>query len=230
MDRKRRINHKAEEEEYMNRRSSCRNIKRVKYIQWYDNDEEEEEEEEEEDQEDNEQSGSSNQNTNYQRAQENELWPVTCGNKKGTLHVGKLERGEECIECECRWFAPGAFEDFGGRASSKKWKQSISYKNRPLQFWIEKGVLGCKAFKRRGTGTIKSQQKKILPHRRILESSSEESEIRSEEETEGDDDDDDDDDDDVEDEDEDEKVGAETIDSEVDQTKEEEDEMEKGTR
>ncbi|TDH02666.1 hypothetical protein EPR50_G00155170 [Perca flavescens] len=177
----------------MDRRSSTRNRKIPRYQEYYDD--EEEEEEEEEYQEDDEQPATSTQNTHNQRAEDN---------------------SEECIESEGHWFSPGAFEDFGGRASSKKWKTSISYKKKPLQFWFE--------------------QKKILSRNCISESQSEESDIQSMEQSE---------DDDVKDdhwfpgseeltqeaeEGDEERVevedGGDVVDSGVDESKEDEDEME----
>ncbi|KAG5832510.1 hypothetical protein ANANG_G00291920 [Anguilla anguilla] len=69
--------------------------------------------------------------------------PITCGNKEGNLHRDKLAKGEECILAEGRWFTPSAFEDFGGKKSSKKWKMSICCQNTPLQKLIEVGHLKC---------------------------------------------------------------------------------------
>ncbi|XP_078125078.1 uncharacterized protein LOC144529704 [Sander vitreus] len=158
----------------MDRRSSTRNRNIPRY-QDYDDDEEENEEEEEEEeeyQEDDEQPGTFTQNTPNRRAQDNRLLSVTCGNKNGTLHVKKLYRGEECIKSEGRWFSPVAFEDFGGRASSKKWKTSISHKKKPLQFWFENSFLNTRGFKKRRTETTK--QKKILSRNCISESQPEE--------------------------------------------------------
>ncbi|XP_029294383.1 histone H3.v1-like [Cottoperca gobio] len=163
------INSEEEEEEDLDRRCSPRIKKKVRYIDIND--------------EDNEQPSTSNHS---RRAQENRLLTVTCGNKTGILHREKLARDELCIESEERWFFPGEFEKFGGKASSKKWKQSIYLRNQPLQYWIEKGYLTIKTFERR-TGTVKSRQKKILSPDRISESASEESEIQSVEQTEEDD-------------------------------------------
>ncbi|XP_040917679.1 gelsolin-related protein of 125 kDa-like isoform X6 [Toxotes jaculatrix] len=150
-----------DDEEDRDRRNSLRKKKRVRYIEddedveeEDDDDEEEEEEEEEEDWEDSEKPASST--THNQGAPENRLLPVTCGNKKGTLDVQKLGRGEECILCEGRWFAPSAFEGFGGKGSSKKWKATIFHKEKPLQ--------------------ILFQPKKILPSNQDSESPSEERE------------------------------------------------------
>ncbi|KAM9745538.1 uncharacterized protein ACNS7B_009834 isoform 2-T2 [Menidia menidia] len=76
------------------------------------------------------------------------LLPVTCGTKKGILVTDRLDKGEDCIECEGRMFSPTAFEEIGGRASSRKWKASISYKNKPLMFWLESGFLSTKGYRK----------------------------------------------------------------------------------
>ncbi|XP_067427441.1 cyclin-dependent kinase 11A-like [Thunnus thynnus] len=164
MERKRTRLRLFSEEEDRDRRSSQRFRKRVRY---FGDDEDEDEE--------NEQPGPSTRKTHNQRTQENRLLHVTCGNKKGILDVRKLDRGKECIKCEGRWFAPPAFEDFGGKGHSKKWKTSIFHDNKPLQFWFEKGSLTTKGFKRRRTETAK--HKKILSSDHESGSLSEESEI-----------------------------------------------------
>ncbi|XP_040917674.1 gelsolin-related protein of 125 kDa-like isoform X2 [Toxotes jaculatrix] len=178
-----------DDEEDRDRRNSLRKKKRVRYIEddedveeEDDDDEEEEEEEEEEDWEDSEKPASST--THNQGAPENRLLPVTCGNKKGTLDVQKLGRGEECILCEGRWFAPSAFEGFGGKGSSKKWKATIFHKEKPLQILFQKGILTTKRFKR---GSASTKPKKILPSNQDSESPSEASAIQNAEETEEDD-------------------------------------------
>ncbi|XP_028312688.1 uncharacterized protein LOC114469388 isoform X2 [Gouania willdenowi] len=74
---------------------------------------------------------------------------VTCGTKKGFLDVGKLEKREACILCEGGLLTPTAFENFGGKGHSKKWKASIYYNSKPLNFWMEQGHLlpnGCQRF------------------------------------------------------------------------------------
>ncbi|KAJ8251586.1 hypothetical protein GJAV_G00222930 [Gymnothorax javanicus] len=72
------------------------------------------------------------------------LIPVTCGDKKGGLHKGKLAMGEQCIVAEGRPFTVHEFEIFGGREKSKKWKTSIFYRDRvPLKDLIEDGLLEC---------------------------------------------------------------------------------------
>ncbi|XP_061080887.1 nuclear body protein SP140-like protein isoform X2 [Conger conger] len=67
--------------------------------------------------------------------------PVTCGDKKGILYRNKLPKGEKCILAKGSWFTPQAFEDFGGKKRSKKWKESIRCQNTPLQKLIEEGHL-----------------------------------------------------------------------------------------
>lgn len=61
---------------------------------------------------------------------------------------GRSVSAEECIKCEGCWFAPSAFEDFGGKGSSKKWKASIFYENKSLQFWFEVRLFGhlCRVY------------------------------------------------------------------------------------
>uniref|UniRef100_UPI003AACF5DB uncharacterized protein n=1 Tax=Centroberyx gerrardi TaxID=166262 RepID=UPI003AACF5DB len=114
-----------------------------------------------------------------------DLLPVTCGSKKGLLDVEKLASGEACIESEGCWFAPPAFEEFAGRGSSKKWKATIFFENKPLQFWLEQGCLGTPGFKKRKAASKK--QKKTPSPNSESESSSEESKAESEEEVEEDD-------------------------------------------
>ncbi|XP_041634375.1 uncharacterized protein LOC121503868 isoform X2 [Cheilinus undulatus] len=148
----------SDEEEVRGRKVSRRHLKRISYCE-----EEEvvdEDDEDEDMEEDDEQPGPSNGFN--QRAQETSeslqnlyILPVTCENKKGTLHKEKFEKGESCIKCEGQWFSPSGFENFCGRGAMKKWKSSILYKNNPLQFWIEKGLLSTKGFKRRASGTTK---------------------------------------------------------------------------
>ncbi|KAG5832512.1 hypothetical protein ANANG_G00291940 [Anguilla anguilla] len=59
--------------------------------------------------------------------------PVTCGNKEGSLYRDKLAKGEKCILAEGRWFTPSAFEEFGGKKSSKNWKMSIRCQDTPCR-------------------------------------------------------------------------------------------------
>lgn len=56
--------------------------------------------------------------------------------------MGAFCSGEDCIECEGHWLAPPAFEDSGGKGSSKKWKTSIFYENKSLQLWFEVRLFG----------------------------------------------------------------------------------------
>ncbi|KAK3525209.1 hypothetical protein QTP86_023238, partial [Hemibagrus guttatus] len=74
--------------------------------------------------------------------------PVTCGNKKGTLHRSKLSRGNECILYNGQWFTPNGFEKAAGKGSCKNWKLSIRCQQTPLQKLIEDGHLQCPRMKR----------------------------------------------------------------------------------
>uniref|UniRef100_UPI0037E79690 neurofilament medium polypeptide-like isoform X2 n=1 Tax=Semicossyphus pulcher TaxID=241346 RepID=UPI0037E79690 len=161
--RTRPISEDEETEEDGKRRTSKRLKMRIIYIT-SDSEEDEEEEKEEE--------------QIHQFLPNLKLLPVTCGNKTGTLDVEKLQSGEACIECEGSWFTPSEFETFGGKGQSKKWKASIYYDNKPLQFWLEQGSLTTKGFTRRGT----ERKRKIKSSNRSSDSSSEESETQAEEE------------------------------------------------
>ncbi|XP_041830215.1 uncharacterized protein LOC121632619 isoform X2 [Melanotaenia boesemani] len=72
--------------------------------------------------------------------------PVVCGTKKGLLDVKKLEGGEACITCEGYLLTPPAFECLAGKGTAKKWKASIFYNKKPLQFWFEQGYLSTKGY------------------------------------------------------------------------------------
>ncbi|KAA0705984.1 Nuclear body protein SP140-like protein [Triplophysa tibetana] len=74
--------------------------------------------------------------------------PVTCGQQEGTLHRDRLTRGEECIFAKGRWFTPYAFEQFGGKKSSRNWKSSIHCRKTPLKKLFEDGHLQCPQMKR----------------------------------------------------------------------------------
>ncbi|XP_070703728.1 ABC transporter F family member 4-like isoform X2 [Pempheris klunzingeri] len=174
--RLRRISSEGEEDE--DRRISSRSRKRVRYME---DEEEDESNEEDDEEEDDDQPGLSMQTGHDQRTQGNRLLPVTCGSKTGILDVEKLDRGEECIMCEDHWFTPPTFEDLGGKGCSKKWKTSIFYENKPLQFWFEQGSLTTTGYKRRGN---ESTKKKKVPSSNCT---SEESDIQLAEETEEDD-------------------------------------------
>ncbi|XP_070703729.1 uncharacterized protein [Pempheris klunzingeri] len=158
--RLRRISSEGEEDE--DRRISSRSRKRVRYME---DEEEDESNEEDDEEEDDDQPGLSMQTGHDQRTQGNiinmqnlGLLPVTCGSKTGILDVEKLDRGEECIMCEDHWFTPPTFEDLGGKGCSKKWKTSIFYENKPLQFWFEQGSLTTTGYKRRGNESTKKKK------------------------------------------------------------------------
>ncbi|XP_033827487.1 uncharacterized protein si:dkey-68o6.6 [Periophthalmus magnuspinnatus] len=87
-------------------------------------------------------------------------WDVTCGTKKGILHVQYLERGQkDCIMSGGRWFSPSGFEEFGGKRSHKKWKNSIIYKSQPLNFWIDRGYLKPQIKRHTFTASERSKHK-----------------------------------------------------------------------
>ncbi|XP_063759730.1 nuclear autoantigen Sp-100-like [Eleginops maclovinus] len=169
-----------EDKEHLDTRSSLRKKKRLNY--YIDNGEDKREEEHPED---DEQPCTSKHN---KRSQQNGVLTVSCGNKKGTLHVEKHNSTEACIESEGRWFYPREFEIFGGKTSSKKWRHSIQHENKPLQCLIDEGHLSNKSFKRRAMRAV--TLKKIVSSDCTSESSTEESEIESAIETDEDDDDD----------------------------------------
>ncbi|PWA33233.1 hypothetical protein CCH79_00013657 [Gambusia affinis] len=90
--------------------------------------------------------------------EDRELWPVSCGDKKGMMDVQKLAKSEECIECERRMFTPRAFEEFAGRGSAKKWKYTIYSDGKPLQHWFDEGLLDTEGYKK-GAKTYKKKGK-----------------------------------------------------------------------
>ncbi|KAM3597336.1 uncharacterized protein V6R79_003231 [Siganus canaliculatus] len=102
------------------------------------------------------------------------LLAVTCGNKSGIMDVDMLQRGEDCIRYNDEWISPPAFEELGGKASSKKWKSTIFYEDKPLQFWFKQGHLTTRGYKRRSNGIPKQIQTPPSPP--TSDSSSEESE------------------------------------------------------
>ncbi|KAM3597335.1 uncharacterized protein V6R79_003231 [Siganus canaliculatus] len=135
---------------------------------------------EEEDMEEDEESGPSTQNIHSHKenksipAKSIGLLAVTCGNKSGIMDVDMLQRGEDCIRYNDEWISPPAFEELGGKASSKKWKSTIFYEDKPLQFWFKQGHLTTRGYKRRSNGIPKQIQTPPSPP--TSDSSSEESE------------------------------------------------------
>ncbi|KAI1886698.1 hypothetical protein AGOR_G00198470 [Albula goreensis] len=75
--------------------------------------------------------------------------PVNCGNEEGILDKYRLAKGQDCIRIRGNWVSPSKFEKCGGRASSRKWKESIRCKNITLQQLIQEGHLEYSAQKRR---------------------------------------------------------------------------------
>ncbi|XP_067220549.1 uncharacterized protein [Chanodichthys erythropterus] len=79
---------------------------------------------------------------NLRQTIENQLeLPVKCGAKDGVLYVEKYNDMQACIFSEGQWFKPSDFERFGGKARSKKWRNSIVYNDIPLQELIRDGLL-----------------------------------------------------------------------------------------
>ncbi|CAI5674711.1 unnamed protein product [Oreochromis niloticus] len=72
---------------------------------------------------------------------ENNLWRVKCGTKRGILDVEKLKKGEACIEYKGCLYSPPEFEKLAGKEPCRKWKSTIFYNELPLQFWFEEGYL-----------------------------------------------------------------------------------------
>ncbi|XP_048846166.1 nuclear body protein SP140-like protein isoform X8 [Brienomyrus brachyistius] len=87
------------------------------------------------------------------RIQQNIL-PVVCGDKKGSLYREKLAKGEKCIKADERWFYPFEFEEYAGKKSSRNWKTSIRYQDTTLLKLIKKGDLTCGKFKQRCSPSI----------------------------------------------------------------------------
>ncbi|KAK2833718.1 hypothetical protein Q5P01_017607 [Channa striata] len=169
-----------EEKNDFYRKNGLRKKRRVTY-----NEDVNEEEEEEEDQEDNEQIKSKRIIVISEDEEEDEEEDI---NRKNGLRKKKpviYTEGEDCIESEGRWFSPALFEDFGGKGSSKKWKSTIFYENKPLQVLFEKGILTTKGYKRKGIEATKP--KRVVSAHRDSNSSSEELEMQSSEENEEDD-------------------------------------------
>uniref|UniRef100_A0A452RVF2 SP110 nuclear body protein n=1 Tax=Ursus americanus TaxID=9643 RepID=A0A452RVF2_URSAM len=72
--------------------------------------------------------------------------PVTCGEAKGILYKEKLKQGssEKCIRNEEGvWFTPKEFEMEGKRTKTRKWKQTVLCRGKPLEELLKKGLLLC---------------------------------------------------------------------------------------
>ncbi|MCJ8749509.1 hypothetical protein PDJAM_G00177020 [Pangasius djambal] len=86
--------------------------------------------------------------------------PVTCGDKKGSLHRGKLAEGVKCILHEGNWFSPGGFEKLAGKGNCKNWKLSLRCQKTPLQKLIKEGHLQCPRMKRH---CVRKSRRALLP-------------------------------------------------------------------
>ncbi|KAM4634485.1 uncharacterized protein ACJ7VT_001049 [Polymixia lowei] len=193
VERKRKRPRPIEEEEENEKRRTSSRKRRVEYYEDdYDDYDDEEEEEENRDQEDSEQPGPSTQTGHIQGTPDDErnndlrVLPVTCRNKNGTLDIDKLARGDACIESEGCWFAPPAFESFAGKGSTKKWKSSIFFDDKPLQLLFENDYLKSPGYRKR------KAPKKTPSPKSETENSSEETNNKSEDDVEEDDDEDED--------------------------------------
>ncbi|XP_063327057.1 nucleolin-like [Pelmatolapia mariae] len=80
---------------------------------------------------------------------ENNLWRVKCGTKRGILDREKLEDGKACIKCEGNLYSPPEFEKLAGKEPCRKWKSTIFYKKKPLQFWFEEGYLTTTGYRQK---------------------------------------------------------------------------------
>ncbi|XP_015234068.1 PREDICTED: MATH and LRR domain-containing protein PFE0570w-like [Cyprinodon variegatus] len=150
------IGEQEEEGQRCDRRQSLRKKKRVHYKDPDDNNEDDDDDDDDYDDDEEEEEDENYDDTPpYSWDKDVEMWPVICGSKEGMMDVKKLAKSEECIECEGRLFSPPAFEEFGGKGSSKKWKTSIYSGGKPLQYWFDEGLLvtgrfkGAKTFKKR---------------------------------------------------------------------------------
>ncbi|XP_074511437.1 nuclear body protein SP140-like protein isoform X2 [Sebastes fasciatus] len=92
------------------------------------------------------------------KGEKNDIWtwtmfkhqfPVTCGEKEGTLNKDRLAKGEKCIAVEKQWFTPKEFETFAGRKSCKNWKWSIRCKDTSLGKLIKDGHLKAGNYRRK---------------------------------------------------------------------------------
>ncbi|XP_075879848.1 uncharacterized protein LOC142886671 [Nelusetta ayraudi] len=81
---------------------------------------------------------------------------VTCGEKRGILDLEKLKKREwECIQCSGTWLTPTCFEKLGGKIQCKKWKTSILYMTKPLEYWFKEFKFTPPSFKKRVVETSK---------------------------------------------------------------------------
>ncbi|XP_005750233.1 glutamic acid-rich protein-like [Pundamilia nyererei] len=80
---------------------------------------------------------------------ENNLWCVKCGTKKGILNKEKMRKGEACIYRKGFFYTPSKFEKLAGKESSRKWKSSIYHKGKTLRYWIKKGDLTTTGYRQK---------------------------------------------------------------------------------
>ncbi|XP_015234052.1 PREDICTED: uncharacterized protein LOC107087150 isoform X2 [Cyprinodon variegatus] len=99
-------------------------------------------------------------------AKKDGTWLVTCENKEGVMDLKKLERGENCIECEGLWFTPPAFEDLAGKGSCKKWKRTIFHEGRPLGHFFSEGILSTVGYLRRRSEPMRKVEVPLRKDRR----------------------------------------------------------------
>ncbi|XP_074511428.1 nuclear body protein SP140-like protein isoform X3 [Sebastes fasciatus] len=102
------------------------------------------------------------------KGEKNDIWtwtmfkhqfPVTCGQKEGTLNRDRLAKGEKCIAVGKQWFTPNEFQRYAGRKSCKNWKWSIRCKDTSLGKLIKEGHLKAGNYKR----GCKKAKKSLFP-------------------------------------------------------------------
>ncbi|XP_074511424.1 uncharacterized protein LOC141780193 isoform X1 [Sebastes fasciatus] len=102
------------------------------------------------------------------KGEKNDIWtwtmfkhqfPVTCGQKEGSLNRDRLAKGEKCIAVGKQWFTPNEFQRYAGRKSCKNWKWSIRCKDTSLGKLIKEGHLKAGNYKR----GCKKAKKSLFP-------------------------------------------------------------------
>lgn len=122
-----------------------------------DEDEEHEHDEEEEIMQDVEEDGEQpGKSSSHDHIALKDRMNVTCGEKRGILDLEKLKKREwECIQCSGTWLTPTRFEKLGGKIQWKKWKTSILYLTKPLEYWFKEFKFTPPSFKKRVVETSK---------------------------------------------------------------------------